>query len=70
MAQRKKKPENPPAPPPSPSAAEQERPVPDPDSIVSEKTMTSPKGTRYRVIETTETDEYEEPAARKRKRKK
>ena len=34
--------------------------LPDPTSVVSEKEFTSPKGGRYRVLRTTETDAYEE----------
>jgi len=34
--------------------------LPAPDSIVSEVPFTSPKGNRYRIIKTDETDEYEE----------
>jgi hypothetical protein len=38
-----------PEPPPRPS-------LPAPESIVSEAEFTSPKGTKYRIIKTTETD--------------
>jgi hypothetical protein len=66
MARRKKKPTQA-DPPPTPK----EPAIPNPDSVVSETTITSPKGNRYRVIQTTEVDEYEEkPAPKKRKRKK
>jgi hypothetical protein len=34
--------------------------MPAKDSVVSETTFTSPKGTVYRMIETDEADEYEE----------
>ncbi len=34
--------------------------LPDEKSIVSEHTFVSPKGKRYRILRTTEKDEYEE----------
>lgn len=34
--------------------------MPAPDSVVSETTFKSPKGTVYRMLETIEVDEYEE----------
>jgi len=43
---------------PSPRAG-----LPDPASVVSEGAFTSPKGVRYRVLRTTETDAYDQPAA-------
>jgi len=36
--------------------------LPDPASVVSEGAFTSPKGVRYRVLHTTETDAYDRPA--------
>ena len=39
----------------------------DKSSIVSVKTLVSPKGNRYRIIETDETDAYDPEAARDRK---
>jgi hypothetical protein len=45
-------------PPPAPA-----RPgMPDEESIVSKKPFTSPKGRRYQIIETDETDPYDQPA--------
>ena len=41
--------------------------LPDRSSIVAVKTLTSPKGNRYRIIETDETDAYDPPAAATRK---
>ena len=41
--------------------------LPDKSSIMSVKTLTSPKGNRYRIIETDETDAYD-PAADPTKR--
>jgi hypothetical protein len=40
--------------------------LPDPSSIVSVKTFTSPKGRRYRIIETDEPDAYDAPTPRRR----
>jgi hypothetical protein len=41
--------------------------LPDKSSILSIKTLTSPKGNRYRIIETDETDAYDLPVAATRK---
>jgi hypothetical protein len=35
--------------------------LPDPATVVSERTFTSPKGKRYRIIKTTEKDPYDPP---------
>jgi hypothetical protein len=35
--------------------------LPDPDSVMSEDELVSPKGHRYRVLHTTERDDYDEP---------
>jgi len=35
--------------------------LPDKSSVVSEKTMISPKGARYRILTTTEMDPYDPP---------
>jgi hypothetical protein len=35
--------------------------LPDPASVVSERDFVSPKGARYRIIRTTETDPYDPP---------
>ncbi|HVR96115.1 MAG TPA: hypothetical protein VMW27_05845 [Thermoanaerobaculia bacterium] len=35
--------------------------LPAPESVVSEKTFTSPKGKRYRILRTDETDPYDKP---------
>jgi hypothetical protein len=40
--------------------------LPDASSIVSVKTFTSPKGRRYRIIETDEQDAYDPPTPRRR----
>lgn len=37
--------------------------LPDEESVLSEKTFTSPKGNKYRIIETDETDPYDAPSA-------
>jgi len=46
--------------------------MPNEKSVLSEKTFTSPKGKRYRILETDEMDEYEEapvpPAPPKKRR--
>ena len=66
-------------PPPRPSTAgkpagkarAQPRPgLPDKSSIVSVKTLVSPKGNRYRIIETDETDAYDPDAVGKPKSEK
>ena len=57
--------------PPTGTAPGKPRPgLPDKSSIVSVKTLTSPKGNRYRIIETDETDAYDPPARPARKRNK
>jgi hypothetical protein len=43
--------------------------LPDPESVVSVKTFTSPKGNRYRIIETNETDPYDPPLKPIKKRR-
>ena len=35
--------------------------LPDRKMVISERTLTSPKGTRYRIIRTTEKDPYDPP---------
>jgi hypothetical protein len=40
--------------------------LPDKSSIVAVKTLTSPKGNRYRIIETDETDAYDQPVPEKK----
>ena len=44
--------------------------LPDKSSVVSVKTLVSPKGNRYRIIETDETDAYDSDADRPRKSEK
>jgi len=41
--------------------------LPDQTSIVSETTVVSPKGNRYRILETDEKDAYDPLVVRKRK---
>ena len=43
--------------------------LPDPRSVIEEKTFTSPKGNRYRILRTTETDPYDPPAPGKKRRR-
>lgn len=42
--------------------------LPDEESVLSEKTFTSPKGKRYRIIETDETDPYDSPLPPEKRR--
>jgi hypothetical protein len=35
--------------------------LPDKETVVSERTLTSPKGKRYRIIRTTQKDPYDPP---------
>jgi hypothetical protein len=35
--------------------------LPDKDTVISERTFTSPKGRRYRILRTTEKDPYDPP---------
>jgi hypothetical protein len=35
--------------------------LPDPKSVIAEKTFISPKGNNYRILTTTETDPYDSP---------
>jgi hypothetical protein len=42
--------------------------LPNEESVVSEKTFTSPKGKRYRIIKTTEKDAYDKPDDTEKKR--
>jgi hypothetical protein len=35
--------------------------LPDKGTVISERTLTSPKGKRYRIIRTTERDPYDPP---------
>lgn len=44
------------------AAKERERPIPDPATVESESTLRSPSGRVYRVIRTSQRDEYEERA--------
>ena len=37
---------------------------PDPASVVAERTLVSPKGHVYRILQTDEVDPYEEPSKR------
>jgi hypothetical protein len=48
---------------PAPKAQRRKR-LPSADSIISEKTLTSPKGRVYRIIKTNQTDAYDEPAGK------
>jgi hypothetical protein len=35
------------------------REIPDPDTVLRSETLTSPKGRRYTILETTQTDPYD-----------
>ena len=41
--------------------------LPNPESVIAEKTFISPKGKRYRVLTTTETDPYDPPVPGKKR---
>jgi hypothetical protein len=41
--------------------------LPDPTSVIAEKTFISPKGHRYRILTTTETDPYDPPVPGKKR---
>ena len=43
--------------------------MPDETSVLSEKTFTSPKGKKYRIIETDETDPYDDAPPPPKKRR-
>jgi hypothetical protein len=45
-----------------PARKPRRRGLPDPASVVAEKTFTAPSGRRYRILRTTETDPYDAPA--------
>ena len=46
------------------SDADCERPgLPDPTTVVAEESFTSPKGRRYRIFKTRQTDPYDDPPA-------
>jgi hypothetical protein len=53
------RPQSPGNPTDKPARAKPRPGLPDKSSIVSVKTLVSPKGNRYRVIETNETDAYD-----------
>ncbi len=54
---------------PKRGADKKQRPgLPDPSSVVEERTLTSPSGRRYRVMRTTETDPYDKKSPDKDKR--
>ena len=56
--------------PRTPSKGRKPRPgLPDKASVVAVKTLTSPKGNRYRIIETDETDAYDPPVGTDKKPK-
>jgi hypothetical protein len=45
------------------------KPLPSPETVVSETEITSPKGRVYRVIKTNQTDPYDKPAKKPARRK-
>lgn len=47
---------------PEPAAGGQRPGLPDPATVVSEETLVSPKGKRYRILKTRQTDAYEDGA--------
>jgi len=42
-----------------PSPASRNPGLPDPKTVISERTFVSPKGTRFRILRTTEKDPYD-----------
>lgn len=51
------------------AAEDEKRPgLPDPATVVSEQTLISPKGRRYRILRTRQTDPYDGPAQDKPER--
>ena len=42
--------------------------LPEPESVVSEKTLTSPRGTAYRILRTTEKDPYDDQKPKGKRR--
>jgi len=46
--------------PKAPRARKRRAGLPEPESVVSEKTFTSPRGTAYRILRTTEKDPYDD----------
>lgn len=46
--------------PPAPEALPSRQGLPDEETILTEKTVTSPKGRRYRIIKTSQRDPYDE----------
>jgi hypothetical protein len=57
-----RRPPSPGKPADKPARAKPRPGLPDKSSVVSVKTLVSPKGNRYRVIETNETDAYDPEA--------
>jgi hypothetical protein len=43
--------------------------LPDPETVVSERVFTSPKGRRYRILRTTDRDPYDPPEDEQKKHK-
>jgi hypothetical protein len=41
---------------------------PNPESVIAEKSLVSPKGNVYRILTTTETDPYDPPVSSKKRR--
>jgi hypothetical protein len=42
--------------------------LPNPQSVIAEKSLISPKGNVYRILTTTETDPYDPPVSGKKRR--
>jgi hypothetical protein len=69
MARAKDQPPRPGKPADKPARAKPRPGLPDKSAIVSVKTLVSPKGNRYRIIETNETDAYDSAAGADKKPK-
>jgi hypothetical protein len=46
----------------------QSQALPDPRLVIAQKTFLSPKGTRYRILKTSERDAYDSPEGSHKKR--
>jgi hypothetical protein len=63
MSRAKDRDEDAPGGPEKPRKAPRRKPVPSPDTVVSESTLVSPKGRVYRVLRTNQKDPYDEPVS-------
>jgi hypothetical protein len=54
--------------PKAPRARKRRAGLPAPESVVSEKTFTSPRGTTFRILRTTEKDPYDDQKPKGKRR--